>query len=242
MGKVKTFEKYEKEIRQFHADGDMDKAHARAAKWSERVPLQFMIANNEQLPYTEELQELGYEVTEMPEKARLGFQQTGDYLCFLPHYERYTGVIWERKSPTDIYGTMVHDLDRFVRECLRMVGMKQFNYMLVGVECTREKFITTGTMSAVKRDMWSTDKNGKKCKRRETVRDSSGNPKLKYSSGATPQSRIALIESIPPRTDYKVNFRWHSARKYAVNDLVRQNQLWLKYHYAEVLKLNDDIN
>ena len=204
MGKVKTFEKYEEEVRKFHADGDMDKAHARAAKWSERVPLQFMIANNEQLPYTEELIELGHEVVPMPEKALLGFQQTGDYLCFLPEYKRYTGVIWERKSKEDCYSTLIQGNDRFMRECERACANPRFNYMLIGVEATREKLITYRPQG---------------------------------KAGASVQSRIGIIENIPPRFNYQVQFRWHGARKYAVKDLVRQNQLWLKYHYADVLGL-----
>lgn len=204
MGKTKTYQDYEADIRKYHAEGDFDKAHARAAKWSERVPLQFLIANNEQLPYTEELQELGYEVTEMPEKALLGFQQTGDYLCYIPAYERYTGVIWERKSKEDCYGTLIKGNDRFMRECQRAYDNPRFNYMLIGVECTKDKLLTY---------------------------------RPKGQSGASVQSRIGIIENLPPRFNYQVQFRWHGARKYAVKDLVRQNQLWLKYHYAEVLKL-----
>lgn len=204
MGKIKTFEKYEEEIRALHTEGDLEAAHKKAIKWSERVPLQFMIANNEQLPYTEDLIELGHEVTEMPEKALLGFQQTGDYLCYLPSYERYTGIIWERKSKEDAYSTLIHGNDRFMRECDRACANTLFNYMLIGVEATREKLLTYRP-------------NGQK--------------------GASPQSRIGIIENIPPRFNYQVQFRWHGARKYAVKDLVRQNQLWLKYHYVDVLGL-----
>jgi len=232
MGKTKTSQDYEADIRKFHAAGDFDKAHHRASKWSELVPLTFQIANNEQLPYAEELKELGHSVEEMPPKALLGFQQTGDYLCYLPDYGCYTGVLWERKSKTDAYGTFIHDQKRFYAELKRACDNENVDYMLIGVECTRDKFISTGTMSAVKKEVI---KDGIKTK--VVVRDSKGKPKVSYSSGASPQSRLAIVESIAPRTLYKVNIRWHSARKYAVRDLVKQNQYWLKYNYAKVLGL-----
>lgn len=232
MGKKKSFQDYEADIRTFHVDGKLDKAHHRATKWSELVPLTFQIANNEQKPYTEELKELGHNVEEMPPKADLGFQQTGDYLCYLPDYGCYTGVLWERKSKQDAYGTFIHDQKRFYAELTRACENKTIDYMLIGVECTRDKFISTGTMSAVKKEVI---KGGVKSK--VVVRDSKGKPKLAYGRGATPQSRLAIVESIAPRTLYKVNIRWHSARKYAIRDLVKQNQLWLKYNYAKVLGL-----
>jgi hypothetical protein len=204
MGKTKTFQDYEADIRTYHAAGDFEKAHHRASKWSELVPLTFMIANNEQLPYTEELIELGHDVEGMPPKSVLGFQQTGDYLCYLPDYNRYTGVLWDRKSKNDAYGTLVHGQDRFFRECDRACENPLFDYLLIGVECTRAKLL-------------SYCPNGQK--------------------GASPASRHGIIEALPPRFKYQVQFRWNGSRKYAVNDLIKQNRYWLKYNYAKVLGL-----
>jgi len=240
MAKKKTYKDYEADIRKFHAAGDFDKLWRRVDKWAGLVPLTFLIANNEQLPYTEELIELGHEVAEMPEKALLGFQQTSDYLCYIAPYKRYTGVMWERKSPDDAINTFVHGQDRFYAELKRACENPLVDYMLIGVECTRDKFISMGHMSAVKKTITTKDAKGKSVKRKVVVKDSNGKPKTAYSAGATAQSRLAIVESIGPRTLYKVNIRWHSARKYAVNDLVKQNRMWLKYNYVKVLGLNDE--
>lgn len=214
MGKIKTFQDYEADIRKFHAAGDFDKAHHRASKWSELVPLTFQIANNEQLPYTDELKELGHCVEEMPPKALLGFQQTGDYLCYLPNYECYTGVLWDRKSKNDAYGTLVHGQERFFRECDRACKLisepleegkePSFDYMLIGVECTRDKLLLYRP-------------NG--------------------MAGASQASRHGIIENLPPRFNFQVNFMWYGSRKYAVKGLIKHNQYWLKHNYAKVLGL-----
>lgn len=204
MGKTKTFEDYEADIHKFHAAGDFEKAHHRAGKWSELVPLTFQIANNEQLPYTDELIEFGHNVINMQSKAELGFQQTGDYLCWLPDYNRFTGVLWDRKSKSDAYGTLVHGQDAFFRECDRACENTLFDYLLIGVECTREML-------------------------------------LKYRpngmAGASHASRHGIIENLPPRFKYQVQFRWNGSRKFAVKDLIKQNRMWIKYNYAKVLGL-----
>jgi len=207
MGKKKTFHDYEADIRKFHAAGDFEKAHHRAAKWSELVPLTFQIANNEQLPYTEELKELAHGVEEMPPKAILGHNQIGDYLCYLPDYECYTGVLWDRKSKSDAYGTLVHGQDRFFRESEHACENQLFDYLLIGVECTRDKLLLYRP-------------NG--------------------MTGASQASRHGIIENLPPRFKYQVNFQWYGSRKYAIKGLVKQNQYWLKYNYAKVLGLKDE--
>ena len=204
MGKTKTFQDYEADIRKFHAAGDFEKAHHRAGKWAELVPLTFMIANNEQLPYTEELIELGHDVKGMPPKAVLGFQQTGDYLCYLPDYCRYTGVLWDRKSKNDAYGTLIGGRERFFRECGRACDNPLFDYMLIGVECSREALMKYTPPGA---------------------------------KGCSKASMAGIIANLPPRFNYQVNFNWNGSRKHAVNSLVKQNRMWLKYNYAKVLGL-----
>jgi len=182
MAKKKTYQDYESDIRKFHAAGDLDKLLRRVDKWSGLVPLTFVIANNEQLPYTKELIELGHSVLEMPPKDVLGFQQTGDYLCQLDDYPlsdgpRFTGVLWERKSKDDAYGTFIHGQDRFYAELKRACDNPLVDYMLIGVECTRDKFISIGTMSAVKTTVVIDG-----TKKKVVVRDSKGKPKISYSS------------------------------------------------------------
>lgn len=207
MGKTKTFQDCEADIRMHHAAGDFYKAHNSAIMWSERVPLTFMIANNEQLPYTEELKELGHDVEGMPPKAILGFQQTGDYLCYLPDYLCYTGVLWDRKSKNDAYGTLMGKKDRrdmFFRECTRACDNQLFDYMLIGVECSFESLMKYTPPGA---------------------------------KGCSKASMAGIIANLPPRFNYQVNFNWNGSRKHSVNSLVKQNRMWLKYNYAKVLGL-----
>src|SRR6056297_2162273 len=52
MGKVKTFRDYEQDIRTAHTCNDDKTVHARVSKWADLVPLAFLVAQNEQKPYT----------------------------------------------------------------------------------------------------------------------------------------------------------------------------------------------
>ncbi len=56
-------------------------------------------------------------------------------------------------------------------------------------------------------------------------------------AGASLQSRYALCESLSPRFNYSVIVRWHKNRGLAVEDLVNQNRMWIKYNYPSILKL-----
>lgn len=217
MGRTKSFLDYEQDIREAHAAGDYDKLHSRVAKWAERVPLSFYAANNEQKPYdSDDLQ--GCEVLPMPPKKKLGFNQTGDYIGFLPDYldaenkPHLTGVFWDRKELSDWYNTIIHGQDRFYNECQRSIEIDACDYMLIGVEGTLEKFLTYMPLQKL-------------------------NGKVRKTKGASVASRAALVDHLAPRFDYRVNIQWHGGRSYAAKALVKRNRQWLKHHYADVLGL-----
>ena len=55
--------------------------------------------------------------------------------------------------------------------------------------------------------------------------------------GATLQSRHALCESLSPKFGYKIVIRWHNGRKATIEDMIKQNRMWIKYNYKSILKL-----
>ena len=64
---------------------------------------------------------------------------------------------------------------------------------------------------------------------------------LKYrpngKAGASLQSRYALCESLSPRFGYSVIVRWHNGRQAAIDDMVNQNRMWIKYNYEKIIGL-----
>lgn len=133
MGRTKSYLDYETEL----LSGDAKNMNRASAMWANRVPKQVYVANNEQKPYTEE--ELGLPTLPMPPKNKLGHNQTGDYQIFIPHLNRTIGMGWERKTVEDLYSTLVHNKERFDNECMRALDI--YDYLIIGVECTRERFL-----------------------------------------------------------------------------------------------------
>jgi len=175
-------------------------------EWARSVPIYYEYAANEKYPYTEE--ETGQQMRKMQRKDATGFDQTGDYHCFLPYYMNkktlkplQTGVFWERKEKSDLYNTLIYDMDRFKNECQRAIDDPRCSYMVIGAECTIDKFLNY--IPAGQR-------------------------------GASLASRYALANSIGPRYDYKVFIMWCGDRAGAVKKMEWANRQWLRYHYKEV--------
>lgn len=220
---TKTHEDYAAEIRQLHAtpcrNEDQEKRLGTCiTKFAQRVPLVFHVAQQEKEEYT--AADLGCPTLPMPLMADTGLKQVGDYACYLPDYDRYSGVIWEKKGVSatgshDMYQTMLGEVytkdgnktklrDRFVREIDAYLHRQEFDIMIVGVESTEMQFL------AYRPD---------------------GQP------GASIESRHALWKHLEARFGYRVRVDWLGSRKLCCRMLVEENRVWVKYNYKEVLGL-----
>lgn len=184
-----------------------NRLHDVIKRWADRVPLVFDVSQQEKEPYTED--ELGCSIRPMPLMQDTGLKQVGDYACYLPDYDKYTGVIWEKKGVGksgghDMYQTMVHDRDRFIREIEAYLHRQEFDIMIIGVESTQMEFLTYRP-------------NGMK--------------------GASIESRHALWKHLEVRFGYRVRVDWLGSRQLCCRMLVEEQRLWLQYNYVEVLGL-----
>ena len=203
---------YADEIRELHDipclhEGQKKRLHDVIKKWSERVPLVFDVSQQEKEPYTAE--ELGCSIRPMPLMQDTGLKQVGDYACYLPDYDIYTGVLWEKKGVGksgghDMYQTMVHDRDRFIREIEAYLHRQEFDIMIVGVESTEMEYLAHRP-------------NGMK--------------------GASIESRHAIWKHLEVRFGYRVRVDWLGSRALCCRMLTEENRLWLQYNYVEVLGL-----
>lgn len=112
--------------------------------WAERVPLVFEVSQQEKEPYTAD--ELGCPTIPMPLMHDTGLRQVCDYLCNIQDYRMYTGVAWEKKGISatgghDMYQTMIHNRDRFIREIDAYLRRQEFDIMIVGVESTEMEYL-----------------------------------------------------------------------------------------------------
>ena len=187
-------------------------------KWSERVPLVFDVAQQEKEPYTAD--ELGCSIRPMPLMQDTGLKQVGDYACYLPDYEMYTGVLWEKKGISktgshDMYNTMLGEVytkdgkktklrDRFIREIEAYLHRQEFDIMIVGVESTEMEYLAHRP-------------NGQ--------------------TGASIESRHALWKHLEVRFGYRVRVDWLGSRALCCRMLVEENRIWIKVNYKEVLGL-----
>ena len=209
---TKTHDDYADEIRKLHGipcrhEGQEKRMHDVIKKWAERVPLIFDVSQQEKEEYTEA--ELGYPTRPMPLMADTGLKQVGDYACYLPDYNMYTGVLWEKKGVGksgghDMYQTMVHERDRFIREIEAYLHRQEFDIIIVGVESTEMEYLAHRP-------------NGMK--------------------GASIESRHALWKHLEVRFGYRVRVDWLGSRKLCCRMLVEEQRLWLQYNYVDVLGL-----
>ncbi|MCK5433286.1 MAG: hypothetical protein KAJ03_11100 [Gammaproteobacteria bacterium] len=165
------------------------------------------MAQQEKEEYTAD--ELGCPTRPMPLKEVTGLRQVGDYACYLPDYDMYTGVLWEKKGVSasgghDMYQTMIHNRDRFIREIEAYLHRQEFDIMIVGVESTEMEYLAHRP-------------NGMK--------------------GASIESRHALWKHLEVRFGYRVRVDWLGSRQLCCRMLVEEQRLWLQYNYKEVLGL-----
>lgn len=138
---------YELEIKKYHnaiieyPDNETirTKLNYRVRKWAALINLVFYQAQNERKPYTKE--EVGFSILPMPTMKESKHRQTSDYLCYIPQYKQITGVFWERKENSDFYSTLIHNSDRFYRECRRAQADTDCDILIVGVEGTQQQFL-----------------------------------------------------------------------------------------------------
>jgi len=88
------------------------------------------VAQNEQLPWTEN--EIGYPTRPMFLISESGAQQVGDYQFYVNG--QIGGILVERKTCQDFYGTMFGNRDRFYREIERFKSDNRFDKMIIFVE------------------------------------------------------------------------------------------------------------
>lgn len=134
MGRTKTLQEYRAEMLALKQDIDFAEEEGRDCekekkKFKDRagtvvskfVSFTVLVANNEQKPWTPELEALGLSVAPMPPKKETGFDQVGDY-NFIYSVEgfpdRFGRHVEERKTVEDAVGTLMDDesRDRFYRE------------------------------------------------------------------------------------------------------------------------------
>lgn len=209
---TKTYADYEKEIVSLNhvehrSDAQNKRLHDCVKLWADRLTMVVHRSGQENDPYTED--ELGCDIVRMELKADTGIKQVGDYLFFLPEYNIFTGVMWERKAigasgGHDMYQTMVHDRDRFIREIDAYLHRQEFDIMIVGVESTEMEYLAHRP-------------NGMK--------------------GASRESRHALWKHLEVRFGYRVRVDWLGSRALCCRMLVEENRIWIKVNYKEVLGL-----
>lgn len=220
---TKTHIDYADEMRQLHCithrtEKEEKRLHDCVDKFSKRVPLVFEVSQQEREPYTEE--ELGCSIRPMPLMQDTGLKQVGDYACYIPDYDMYTGVLWEKKGVSatgshDMYNTMLGEVytkdgnktklrDRFIREIEAYLHRQEFDIMIVGVESTEMQYLVHRP-------------NGE--------------------AGASIESRHALWKHLEARFGYRVRVDWLGSRQLCCRMLVEEQRLWLQYNYVEVLGL-----
>ncbi|WP_406660905.1 ERCC4 domain-containing protein [Methanolobus sp. ZRKC3] len=110
----------------------------RLSKWIDKLDITVFVAQNEQLPWSEN--EIGYPMRPMPPKQTCTFNQVGDYQFFIDghsgHFQdKFGGLLVERKTCQDFYGTLFGNRERFYREIDRFHADPRFDKMIIVVEC-----------------------------------------------------------------------------------------------------------
>jgi len=131
--------RYHEHLRQYSDDTKTQgQLKDRLSQWYNQLDITVFVANNEQLPYTSK--ELGFRTKPMLSKAQTGCSQVGDYNFHIdnvggPFLSGFGGLVVERKTCADFYGTMFGARDRFYREIDRFQADSRFDRFLIFVEC-----------------------------------------------------------------------------------------------------------
>jgi len=153
MGKIKSLQDYEKSIKKAHNElhqlipehPDYRKAKRKLSgqltAWMNMLDISVHVAENEKLPYSSA--ELSLDCIQMSLKKTSFIDQVGDYQAFLKNYNKFAGLLIERKTLGDFYGTLMNGdkRDRFYREIGRYRTDKRFNRFILLAECTYEEFL-----------------------------------------------------------------------------------------------------
>lgn len=124
---------------------DYEKTQARLSRrltaWANGLNISIRVAENEQLPYSSS--ELGLSCRPMTLKKTSGFNQVGDYQAYSVDYNRFVGLLIERKTLTDLYNTLMSNKQRsrLYREIEKYKTDKRFNRFILIAECTYEEFL-----------------------------------------------------------------------------------------------------
>lgn len=242
---TKTKADYEAEIKTLHNTikeyGDIPEVKKLKAsldrklgKWFELLDVCIIVANNEQLPFSEK--ELGFKTHPMFLKSDVGFQQVGDYQIIVDGTGKalkdcFSSFVMERKGCTferdkrggltmvgcDLYSTMLNNegRNRFYKEISRFHADSRFSRMDVYVECTFEQFLH-----------FTPKFNGKKFNRNH--------------AGASIASRVATINGLFERG---VSVRFLGSRKRAIEayrSAVRLNVMRCYERFIDVRVVNTD--
>jgi hypothetical protein len=132
-------------LRQFPGDEKArGKLNRKLSKWIDTLDITIFVASNEQKPWTSG--ELGYPTKPMLLKETSGFQQVGDYQCYIERGSRiennFAGFVVDRKECSDFYGTLFgrdsenrKNRERFYREIDRFKADPRFTHFYIFVEC-----------------------------------------------------------------------------------------------------------
>ena len=185
-----------------------------AKKWIEKLNMIVYIPGNEQQPWTEDM--LGHTVAKMPTKAQCGRSQVGDYQMYLPDYDKYVGILGERKSVSDAYQTFLTGLDRFHREIDRFEIDERFDTFVVIIEGTREEYM-----------QHQPPFRGKKFNKKIWMKQAKGAQHNKANKRGVMNSLMAR----------GVVIHFAGDREQAAKDFVDICKKWLRYNYTNILKI-----
>ena len=128
---------------EYHPDYEkiQDQLSRQLTAWVGKLNITIQLANNEKLPWLSE--ELGLPCIPMSLKKDSMDGQVGDYVVYLDDYDRFCGLVVERKTLEDIYGTLMNreQRSRFYREIQRYEQDDRFNQFHLIAECTYEEFL-----------------------------------------------------------------------------------------------------
>ncbi|WP_440952051.1 ERCC4 domain-containing protein [Methanococcoides sp. FTZ1] len=153
---MKSRQDYEEEITQLHHEIQEYKGTEAEARlqnrlrgqlhgWYDRLDITIFVANNEQLPWSEE--EIGLPTRPMLPKKTTTFDQVGDYVFFVngskPFDQCFAGLVVERKTCQDLYGTLMNrdHRERLYREIQRFEDNHRFNQFRIFAECDIMEFL-----------------------------------------------------------------------------------------------------
>lgn len=163
VGVKKSLDLYAADILQLHVElqrltdyhPDYENTQAKLSRkltaWTSLLRITISVASNEQTPWTQG--EIGYPCVPMATKQDSILRQTGDYQAYLNDYDKFCGLLVERKGTTrknrrmvgcDLYSSFSNEDNRrrFYAEVERFKQDKRFNQMLLISECSLGEYLS----------------------------------------------------------------------------------------------------